>query len=410
MPIAFRLGVVLGLAVLAYLPFLAIPLISDDYLQIYLGRLYGGLTGWADLSADVLYRSRATSLVLTRGVDGLFGADPTAHRLLNVLLHAVCVVIVAALGGWHRIGWRVSWPAAFFFAIHEGHQEAVVWSAALPELLVFLFGTSSLIFFARRQDLPAFACFLLALLSKESAVAVVPLALAVWWFDRRAERPALLWLAAASLLSLVYALGIFAAGSSHLHLTDGTFRWNAPVWKVLPISLFRLLWIWGFVALALLAWLRAGGRTIVIALAWIIVTLLPYSFLSYMDRVPSRHTYWASAGLALLVGAAFAVCRERWHAPRLRWAVPVLVALVTVHNLAYLWTKKIDQYQRRAILTERFLREATRHNHPIRITCAAYGPDVYRYAAHIRLGSPLARIVTTENPRDAVDYCDPEQP
>lgn len=34
------------------------------------------------------------------------------------------------------------------------------------------------------------------------------------------------------------------------------------------------------------------------------LALLPYVFLTYQTRVPSRHTYLASAGLAMLAGAA----------------------------------------------------------------------------------------------------------
>ena len=38
-------------------------------------------------------------------------------------------------------------PAAFwaaaFFAVHEGHQEAIVWYSAISELLVFFFGLGS---------------------------------------------------------------------------------------------------------------------------------------------------------------------------------------------------------------------------------------------------------------------------
>ena len=36
-------------------------------------------------------------------------------------------------------------------------------------------------------------------------------------------------------------------------------------------------------------------------LCWMLITLLPYSLLTYIPYVPSRHTYLAGAGLALLV-------------------------------------------------------------------------------------------------------------
>jgi hypothetical protein len=46
------------------------------------------------------------------------------------------------------------------------------------------------------------------------------------------------------------------------------------------------------------------------AVGWMTLGLLHYSFLTYMTRVPSRHTYLAAAGLALLVGWAAATVRE----------------------------------------------------------------------------------------------------
>lgn len=116
-----------GLAILCYLPFASLPLISDDYVQIGLARLYGPVTGLGSLAQDVLYRCRATSLWLTYWIDG--GS-----------------ILVFLLGRCSWIGWRISWPAAVFFAIYEGHQEAVVWSAALPELLVFFFALLCLLF------------------------------------------------------------------------------------------------------------------------------------------------------------------------------------------------------------------------------------------------------------------------
>lgn len=412
MSVRGKLGVALGLALLAYVPFLALPLISDDYVQIYLARQFAPVDGWKSLFDDVLYRSRATSLLLTYAVDWLAGLDPTAHRLLNLLLHMMNVALVVLLGSWPKIGWRISLPAGFFFAIHEGHQEAVVWSAALPELLVFLFGVGSLLLWMHGRPAAASSAFLLALLSKESAVAILPLMVWFWWWEQGKARSGVPWLAGMGVVSLVYAVGIFGAGGDHLHLNDGTFSITAAFWQTLPVSTFRLLWIWGLAALALLAAFRTEARMVAMSLGWIAVTLMPYCFLTYMNRVPSRHVYLASAGLALLVGAAFALVQERWGGRR-RWLPVALALAVVAHNLGYLWVKKLDQYERRGAITERFLREAARHDLPISVSCGAYGIDVYRYAATLRLGSPLERVQQAGSPDAATGsaaYCDPDQP
>jgi hypothetical protein len=294
-----KLGVAMGLAFLAYLPFLSLPLISDDYIQLLLGRQYGPFHSWEALSQDALYRCRASSILLTFAVDSWLGPDATAHRLLNVLLHIANVVLILGLGRFFRASYAVTIPAAIFFAIQEGHQEAVVWTAAMPELLVFLFGVASLIAWMRGLRPASLALFALALLSKESAVAFAPAIAYYWWRQENRERSALPWLAGFAAVSTVYAAAIFAAGNSHLHLNDaGTFSLSAPFFKTLLLSLGRLLSIWGAAALGLLWWLRTERAAIAACLFWMAVMLLPYSFLTYMDRVPSRHTYLASAGLA----------------------------------------------------------------------------------------------------------------
>src|SRR6266511_3272483 len=142
--IGVRIGVcsamvMAGLAFLAYLRALGLPFISDDYVQIHFAREYGPVSGWAALSLDPLYRCRATSLLLTHWTECLFGLNPLAFRLSSLLLHIANCWLVLALGFWKPIGWRLAWFASAFFAINEGHQEAVIWYAALPELLVFFF-------------------------------------------------------------------------------------------------------------------------------------------------------------------------------------------------------------------------------------------------------------------------------
>ena len=62
------------------------------------------------------------------------------------------------------------------------------------------------------------------------------------------------------------------------------------------------------------------------ALIWIGITLLPFCFLTYMPRIPSRHTYLPSAGLSLVVAAAFLALEQRTWLRR-RW-LPGAVANV----------------------------------------------------------------------------------
>src|SRR5215510_6132736 len=132
-PIAF---LIVLLSVAIYLPFLTLPLLPDDYLQVMLARKYGPVSGWGALAEDPLYRSRATSLILTYWTDAVFGFSRLAFGISSILLHAMNALLVYALGAARRIGWRLSALTAVFFVLQERYYQAVIWYAALPELLV----------------------------------------------------------------------------------------------------------------------------------------------------------------------------------------------------------------------------------------------------------------------------------
>jgi hypothetical protein len=399
------------LAIVPYLPFLSLPHISDDYLQIELGRKFGSMAGWSDLAADALYRCRATSILLTNWTERLFGVSSTGFQAESIAIHALNTLLIAAFGSWSIVGWRLSLAAAGFFAVHEGHQEAVVWYAAIPELLVFLFALLTLhawIHWLQAKNRAgvaygaALGLFLLALLSKESAVAVVPLMLGAGYWSGKPFRDVLRALSPFVAISVVYAILIFTAKQTHLHLNDGTFSPAAPVAEVLIRSSSRLLWIWGVIALGFLGFHRVAA----VAGTWIVVTLLPYSFLSYMPHVPSRHVYFASAGLAFLVAGAMV---KLWDGgPRRRVAAVALAGIIVVHNCAYLWIKKYPQYARRAAPTEKLLTFSEGVKGPIIVKCFPYAPELAVLALQIQAGRP-AVLDPHAGHGDSV-YCDSEQP
>lgn len=405
-------------SVVAYYPFLFLPFISDDYIQIDLARKYGHPGGWLALATDALYRCRATSLVLSALIDHWFGLSAFAHSLVSILLHAANCLLIAAFGFWKPIGWRVSAIAAIFFAVHEGHQEAVVWVAALPELLVFFFALAAIhcwlvwLHDDRFGNLPlvgAMASYVLALLSKESGVSVVPLVALAAAIAGRLQGRVLGALAAMSAVAAVYTLAIFDESATHLHLNDGTFHAAAPFWFTLVNSSARVFWIWGFIAIAILFLLRTRGRgkAIALSVAWTLIALLPYAFLTYMDRVPSRHTYWASMGIAMLAGMAGSALLSRYSG---RLVPACFLAAVLVHNIGYLWVKKIPQYDRRAQVTERFVDFARKHPGPIVMKCFPYGPDVASSAAKLLFDRKDDVFFDGKEPAGAASYCDTEHP
>src|SRR5262249_27509136 len=76
--------------------------------------------------------------------------------------------------------------------------------------------------------------------------------------------------------------------------------------------------------------------SIFLSFIWMGIGFVPYMFIDYMHRIPSRQTYLASAGLAWLMGAAIVAMKER-YAKNYKWAPPVILLMILSHNVAYLW-------------------------------------------------------------------------
>lgn len=417
------LAALAALCLLAYARSLSLPFISDDYVQIRLARDYGPFSGWPGLAQDALYRCRATSLVLTYWTERWFGLEPLAYRLSSLFLHVLNTWLVYWLGRWRIVGRRVALPAAAFFAVHEGHQEAVIWYAALPELLVFLFSLLCLTAWIRWLEsgmrrtvwwAAALAAFALALASKESAVATVGLLVLAAWSQAEPRGKALAAAAPFAVLAALYAVSIFAARSGHLHFGDGTFSLQGPFWLVLPRSAWRLFWFWGLLSLlAIGIWRRKRWRRLLWATAaWMVVTFLPYSFLTYMPHVPSRHTYFASVGLAWVVGAGFLTMKGRLQR-RSRWAPAALVVLIILHNSIYLWTRKQRQFAERAAPTEALVEFAAKTRAPVVVECFPYSPILAEWAVQMRLQKNVHRPQDGPPPPEAPRFCwqgPPERP
>src|SRR5262245_3158553 len=220
------------LSCILYVPFLRLPLLPDDYLQITLGRKFGPLGEWHSLLKDPLFRNRATSLILTYWTDLLFPFSRLAFGVSSILLHATNGLLVYALGTARSVGWRLSAITAIVFVLQERPHEAVIWYAALPELLMFFFALCCLLLWIRWLRSPIFSfglwlgiliCFVLAQLSKESAVAAIFLMIALAVVERASLRRVVAGLSPLVLVAAVYVITIFWGRDQNHHFIDGTF-------------------------------------------------------------------------------------------------------------------------------------------------------------------------------------------
>lgn len=158
-----------------------------DIATIFGGRYWGDLR-----QQDTLYRPLTIwTLAWNNWVNtqlGLPGPHPVVYRVTSVLLHAgVCVLVFVFArrlgGGIHAGLW-----AGLLFAVLPIHTEAVACAVNRSEMLALGFGLGFLILFQSCRLLAAL-CLFGALLSKESAILFVPVA--VWYLltvQKKSER------------------------------------------------------------------------------------------------------------------------------------------------------------------------------------------------------------------------------
>ena len=397
--------VLAALVLLAYLPALSQPLLEDDYPNIILAQQYGNVLGWKGMFADPVFRLRATTWVLMYGVNAAFGMHAAAYYAATILLHILNTWLIYLLGIWRPLGFALSAFAAAFFAVYEGHQEAIMWLSGSTEPLLLFFGLISLLcflkFLERRGVLwyvASIVAFCFALLSKESAVIMVALLALPVAFDRRLWTSWPLFVPYAA-LAVLAALSIFVAGSHSFRFQDGSFSLHAPFWLTLPLNAGRLLWFWGLLSLiAILVWKPPRYREILaIAAAWLVLSLIPYSFLTYSRRIPSRQLHLASVGVAILVGFALVQVYERFWPDR-RAVVVAVCALILAHNVIYLWTRKRSQFLERAAPTEQLLSVMRSTPGAIYVRCFPRPRLVADSAAQLMLGAQASdRLLWSEN-------------
>ena len=384
------------LCVLAYAPMLSIPLMEDDWPNLAQSLKSGSWDGLPILLGDAVFRLRATSYWVMYDLWSTFHAAPVAYHVVSLLLH-ICGTLLLYIALREMPPVRgAAFYAAGFFAVAEGHQEAVMWFSAINELLMFTFGMAAIVAWLAAESRPgrgwalrtlSLTCFALALLSKESAVILLPLMLLA--------RPAAKWrqavwrLSPYAMLAALAIVSLLVARSYSFRFTDGSFSLSGPLWIILPKNVARLLWIWGWMAMPLVLRGKATRVAAVGSLAWIVLALLPYSFLTYSTQIPSRQTYLASAGLALLFGLAATQIASR----RLMAAVLVVALL---HNAGYLWIRKRAQFLQRAEPTEQLIRLARQTDGPIRVQCFPRVRLIADEAVHLGAGRPASTLLWSE--------------
>ena len=320
----------------------------------------------------------------------LFGPLPYGFHLANVLIHAAVVLILYAAS--QRL-FEDRWPAfltAVAFALHPVHTESVDWVSGVTDLEVAFFMLLTFWFFlglgrahgrkAVALGIGMAASFILALLSKEQAMALPVLAGIYEHFYRRdraqtpplrkVSRYGLLWLIGAGyLLFRVRFFGALApvqqrpgitasqtifSGAALVGQYFGKLLWPAKLcmfyvfhksasWRD-PAVLAGAAALIGCLALFVALWRRRGPASF--GIIWLLMTLAPVLNAHWMaaNVFAERYLYLPSVGFSWLVasGASEAWAWSARRGERWRTAAVALAGIVLVAALARIVLRNRD--------------------------------------------------------------------
>lgn len=117
-----------------------------------------------------------------------FGLDPKGWHIANLLLHALATLLALGLALKLRLPLAGAAVVAWIFAAHPAHVESVTWIAGSPDLLMAVFVLGSALAWWRSREVRSIGwlcgsllLYLLALGSKELAIAFVPVLFGLAW-------------------------------------------------------------------------------------------------------------------------------------------------------------------------------------------------------------------------------------
>ncbi len=190
---------------------------------------------------------------ITHGIDYLlWGRRLAGHHITNILFHALTALMLYLLL-LKILSQHIAFISALFFAIHPVHTEAVTYISGRADPISSLFVLLTILLFERHPFL-SYNLFILAVLSKESAiVAPLLLILYLWAKDRDLKKEA------GNILPFVVIIIIYAALRFTILNFLHSIPENAPkaffyvpiyirlatFLKTLPVYFMMLLWPFG---------------------------------------------------------------------------------------------------------------------------------------------------------------------
>jgi hypothetical protein len=367
-----------ALGALAFLPLLGNGFYKDDFTWI--SRAIDTLDGPRYLLRFDEHPNFRPLVSLTFLANLVFsGLNPVGYSLFNIAVHLANVALVVRLVERVTGGRRdVALAAGALFAVTLGNfGSAVVWICGRTGVLADFLGLAALATHGawlergRGRDLASsLACFLLALLCKESAVVLLPLMLLAAWAEGRPLRELLgarslarhLPFAAVLTGYLLLTLAQFRSGSLLLqdeyalgphgltNLAEYLVRMILPlnatslmvpvpagVRAALKLVVPALMVLVPAAWAAVYAWRRE--RWVRFGILWMVLNLLPFVWFTF--RTDTRYLYGPSVGYVLLVAGGIAAWRRRavgsgGVARRARWVPRLALVLLVAAGIGML--------------------------------------------------------------------------
>lgn len=312
---------------------------------------------WGEAANSGLYRPLTIlSLALNRS---LFGSTPTAFHVVNLVLHALVVLLVFLQLQRCRIDNRIAGLAAALFAVHPIHTEVINMAVGRSELLAAFWLLAALWVsagFAGRPRLTLLAVFLgyaAALLSKEHAIVLLLLLPLCDWLKSQGEsnvfrqrRSLYLLLAGETLLWLVWrSWGVVRTVPRVLvEPAINPLLYMEPLPRILTALKIQLLYLWKLLWPADLHALYSGTGSIqpVTGVGIVLMTALLLALLGwgcYRQLLPAWGValtllcLFPTANLLLLVGVGMAERLVYFPSIWFSLAIAALLAMIPRRRL-----------------------------------------------------------------------------
>jgi len=178
-----------------------------------------------------------------------FGNSPAGFHVINIIIHAINSVLVFWFALYVSKSHRFANLTFLLFLVLPIHTEAVTWISGRAELLAFFWSMASLYLFSQRKWKLTAVALLLALLSKEISIMVIPIMIYLGWArDKKDLQRILKELSRVALSVGIYCvLRFIALGRYFLSDTVTTFVEN-PI-KFIPLydrvaTAFYVTWLY----------------------------------------------------------------------------------------------------------------------------------------------------------------------